>query len=577
MGCRLRIMVRPLALGLLWCAACAGAPASDGAPSPAQDASAPSMEVLAPARPVAAASHRSTRPTFVDVALAAGIDHVQATTLVEGRCARSRYCEEERMTGGVAVGDVDGDGRDDLLASRMDGPIGIYLNRGDGTFAASALTVPGLRSNGLGLADVDDDADLDLYVTTYGDGLAPNDRHHLFINDGTGTFAEDALARGAAVASARPRAGTSVAFGDYDRDGHLDLYVGEWAALLPGAVSSHARLLRNLGGGVFEDVTVAQGLHTEPCEPGQALCGVDGFAAAFTDLDDDGWLDLAIVGDFGSSRLLWNDGGAFHDGTRAAGVGTDEHGMGSTVGDFDADGDLDWFVTSIHDPERRCGVADCNWGFTGNRLYRNEGGRVFTDATDDAGVRHGSWGWGAAAFDYDNDGDLDLISAAGVDFAGSTVEDLFEDAPTFLWENDGSGRMVEVAALVGIADRRMGKGLAVLDFDDDGDLDVVVANTMDRLALYRNDGGNANGWLRVRVLEASGRPAHGARVLVFSRDRRQLREIGTTTHLLGQSEAVAHCGLGPAPGPVDLEVRFPDGTRRRLEGVEPNRTVIVRR
>ncbi len=537
----------------------------------------PTVSRAAPERTHAIAPRTNTRPSFVDVALEVGIDHVQATTLVEGSCPRSHYCEAERMTGGVAVGDIDGDGRIDLVASRMDGPIGVYFNRGDGTFEGMALNIPGLRSNGVGLADVDDDGDLDLYVTTYGDGVAPNDRNYLFINDGAGSLAEDALARGAAVASTNPRAGTSVAFGDYDRDGHLDLYVAEWAALLPQRLSLHARLLHNLGGGVFEDATVAQGLHTEPCERTRALCGVHGFAAAFTDLDADGWLDLAIVGDFGSSHLLWNDAGVFRDGTLAAGVGTEEHGMGSTVGDFDSDGDLDWFVTSIHDPERRCVSGDCNWGFTGNRLYRNDGDRVFEEVTDAAGVRHGSWGWGAAGFDYDNDGDLDLISAAGVDFAGSSVEELFEDAPTFLWENDGSGHMVEVANLVGIADRRMGKGLAVFDYDEDGDLDVVVANNMSRLALYRNDGGNTNGWLRVRAVEASGRDAHGARVVAIVGGRRHLREIGTTTHFLGQSEAVAHFGLGPSPEPVDVEVRFPDGTVRRLRGVEPNQTVIVQR
>ncbi len=572
-------MDRGFAFGLWWVVACASAPCGEDVSEALPDASdAPSVQLAAPVRAsgVELAPRTRARPVFVDVAREVGIDHVQATTLTYGSCATSVHCEAERMTGGVAVGDIDGDGIADLVASRMDGPIGIYLGGADGRFETRALDVPGLQSNGLGLGDVDDDGDLDLYVTTFGDGAPPNDRNYLFINDGSGTFADEALERGAAIASTAPRAGTSVAFGDFDRDGHLDLYATEWAPFLPGAVSAHARLLRNLGGGLFEDVTVAQGLHTDPCTRSDALCGVHGFAAAFTDLDGDGWLDLAVAGDFGTSHLLWNDAGVFREGTRPARVGTEEHGMGSTVGDFDGDGDLDWFVTSIHDPERRCASAGCYWGFTGNRLYRNDGDRRFTDVTDEVGVREGSWGWGAAFFDYDNDGDLDLVSAAGVDYAGSTVEELFEDAPTFLWENVG-GRMIEVAALVGLDDRRMGKGLAVFDYEADGDLDVVLANNMDRLALYRNDGGNRNAWLRVRVLEASGRDAHGARVVAIeSSGRRQLREIGTTTHMLGQSEAVAHFGLGPSPGPVTVEVRFPDGRVRRLEDVAPRQTLVVR-
>ena len=151
----------------------------------------------------------------------------------------------------------------------------------------------------------------------------------------------------------------------------------------------------------------------------------------------------------------------------------------STFGDIDGDGLVDWFVTSIFDPDETCEVRECNWGYTGNRLYRNEGGRVFSDATDDAGVRNGAWGWGTTLFDSDNDGDLDLVMTNGVDFPDDEVPEVDEpwndDAMRF-WRNDGRGGMTEMADAVGLTDTGSGKGLLVFDYDEDGDLDIFLVN-----------------------------------------------------------------------------------------------------
>jgi len=427
-----------------------------------------------------------------------------------------------------------------------------------------------LQSNGAAFGDIDNDGDQDLYVGVMGAaGDATNHRNYLFINDGS-SFSEQAMARGAGMGSSQDRRIFSVALGDYNRDGYLDLHATEW--LVPSA--PHSRLLRNRGAssaGYFDDVTTAAGVE---------LSGIEGFSSTFTDLDRDGWPELAVAGDFGTSRLFWNNGdGSFTDGTEAAGVGTDENGMGSALGDLDGDGDLDWFVTSIFDADETCEVHACNWGYSGNRLYRNEGGRVFSDVTDAAGVRDGAWGWGTVFFDYDNDGDLDLVMVNGIDFAETVVDTKYVDDPMRFWENDGSGVMTEKSAAVGLTDTGSGKGLLTFDYDGDGDLDLFVVNNGAGPRLYRNDGGNAKGWLRVQTVgSVSNRDGLGAWITLQALPGGpvQVREMGTAGHFLGQSERVAHFGLGDGSSPVHkVTVRWPSGTVQEFLELARDTTLVA--
>ncbi len=560
-------------------------------------------------------------PYFVDVTAASGIDYVQYQLKPQGAClldggigsssGRGQYCAPERMSGGAAAADFDNDGLVDLFVTRLDAPDILYRNVGDGRFEdrtkAAGLSDFDLRSNGALWVDIDNDGDSDLYVTTIGDT-----RFYLFINNGSGGFTEEGIERGAAVATDEVHLGYSIATGDYDRDGWLDLHITEWGSdsIISDRAPSHARLLRNRGTeapGYFTDVTMSAGVQLDGVQSqalgdpisnpmlslsdGAGLNGPFAFASAFTDLDGDGWPDLAVASDFGQSRLFWNNrDGTFTDGSVAARIGSDRNGMGSTFGDYDGDGDLDWFVTSIMDQSANCDdiliqeesarvSLGCRSNVSaGNRLYRNDGNRSFSDATDSAGVRDGGWGWGAVFFDYDNDGDLDLVMVNGMNHSATPSPSAFE--PPRLWLNGGSGQMTEIGSDSGLLHLDAGKGVLTFDFDGDGDLDLFVVNNGSTPRLYRNDGGNSNPWLRIRLVGASSnRSGVGARVSVTRRlgGPSQVREIGVRSHFLGQSEITEHFGLGPGSGEVaEVRIWWPrTGQEVVLRDVPANETIVV--
>ena len=510
---------------------------------------------------------------FTEVSQAAGIDYLQHNHIWNEGDPRNHA---SYMSGGAAAGDYDGDGFVDLYVTREDDSDILYRNLGDGTFedvtaAAGISRVTG--SNGAGWVDIDNDNDLDLYVTSIYDT-----RFYLYVNNGQGGFTEEAIARGASTEGTDTHLGYSVSFGDYDNDGFTDIHVTEWRPdmLNPDLLPSNARLLRNLGAlnpGHFEDTTDAAGVSIDGI-PG-TRDGAFGFTSRFVDFDRDGFLDLAIASDFGESRLFWNDGdGTFTDGTVAAGVGGDENGMGFATGDVNGDGLEDMFVTSIFDPQDTCiGQSTCGWGNTGNRLYLNNGDRTFTDATETSGVRDGGWGWAATFLDYDNDGDLDLVQTNGVQFPWSAIIDPYMYDQTRFWENDGTGVFVEVASSVGILDTGSGKGLLKFDYDNDGDEDIFIVNNGDRPLLYRNDGGNeANDWLSVRLRVHTDAVAATVKVQKTSTSDFITRLASYNNNFLGQDSSVVHFGLGDMQGGTVHKVIIDMGDTGvfELDAVEPN-------
>jgi hypothetical protein len=493
-------------------------------------------------------------PIFTNVTATAGLTHVQAGS-----------SGTQPMTGGAVAGDFDGDGLVDLFFTRLDRADVLYRNTGDGFVDVSAAAgfTQVLPTSGAAAGDIDNDGDLDLYVMG-----SETTRHYLYINDGAGHFSEQAVARGAAISSSGlNRRGQGVAFGDYDRDGYLDILTSDHSR--PTATSG-SRLLRNLGAadpGRFEDVTHAAGLdvYRQPLAvPDTAYR----FVPMFSDVDRDGHTDILFAADSRTSQLFWNNGdGTFTDGTLPAGVGTDKSGMGTALGDYDRDGDLDWFITAIFDTPF-LGVHP------GNRLYRNNGNRTFTDVTTAAGVRNSGWGWGAAFFDYDNDGHLDLMATDGF-ISGFTAD------PTILWRNNADGTFTDVSLASGVTDTGQGRGLLTLDYDSDGDLDVAIANYAAAPILYRNDGGNDANWLRVKTQgTVSNRDGIGAVVTVTpdlnDADEYLVWEISAGGSYLSQSETVAHFGLGDFAGRVDLvTVQWPSGILQEFTNVAVNSLLIA--
>jgi enediyne biosynthesis protein E4 len=482
------------------------------------------------------------------------------------------FCQMERFTGGVAVGDVDDDGDPDLAFSRLDGPVRLFVNAAgrfrDATAEFGLDRGEPMPTTGLAFADVDNDGDLDLAANTI---IAA--RPLLYIRDEDG-FSEQGDVRGFTPPTAALHAGYSIAPGDFDRDGFVDFYITEYlgASADDADFANDGRLLRNRGAtepGVFDDVTESAGASIAAHGP------VYAFGASFADLDGDGWADLYVTGDFGTSRLFWNDGdGTFTESTEASGVGTEENGMGSATADVDGDGDLDRFVASVFD-ERGSSIAKGgNWGATGNRLFRNDGDRTFVDVTDSAGVRDGQWGWGSVFIDSTNSGRLDLVQASGLDLLISQIATPYVAAPTRYWRQRDDLRFVDIGAASGI-DGRNARGVATLDADLDGRLDVILVGPGSAPRLYANVSESSGRSLRVVVRgRASGTDALGAVVRVRAGATTTVRTVGSVSDYLGQSESVVHIGIGGAEAIDWVEVEFP-ATGRRVRHDRPTPDSVV--
>ncbi len=498
-------------------------------------------------------------------------------SLPVGDALNGALCQLERFTGGVAVGDANQDGLVDVYVPRLDGPGRLMLADDDGfhdATAGSGLEALPEASVGAAFADIDNDGDEDLFVSTIA-----SHRYYLFVNEGSGRFTEAAQARGTALENGNIHIGYSIAVGDYDRDGFVDVYFTEYrgASGATPIAASDARLLHNRGEaqpGYFDDVTTAAGVAIERTND-----PVFAFGATFADLDRDGWQDLLVAGDFGTSHLFWNrHDGTFAEGTKAAGLGTEENGMGLAVGDVNGDGLADVMVTSIFDPRGSSFTDGGNWGGSGNRLFLGLGKRTFRDATDLAGVRNGGWGWGTAMVDTMNRGRRDLLQVSGVDFPDIPLAKPFAGGRSRLWRNDGKDGFTQVAGPAGF-DVINARGLAVLDQNRDGRLDVIAVQPGARPVLLRNTSRPAH-YLRVEVRgTSSNRDGLGAVVSVRPKRRgpSTVIEVGTGTAFLGQSERAVQVGLGTQRARVDrVQVRFPaSGKVVTMRNVKPDRTFVI--
>lgn len=494
----------------------------------------------------------------------------------------------ESMSGGVALIDYDNDGYLDIYfvnsltvemvkAKRTTKSV-LYRNNGDLTFT-DVTEKAGVGDIGWGMgaivADYNNDGFDDLYVTCVG----PN---HLLKNNGNGTFTD--VTNTAGVGDPRWSAGAS--FFDYDNDGKLDLYVANYVSFdfnnlpefgkdktcqykgvavqcgprgLPGDGDS---LYHNNGDGTFADVTKKAGV-TDPN-------GYYGMGVIASDFDEDGLIDIFVANDSTPNFLYKNQGdGTFKEIGFISGTALNENGaaqgsMGVTVADYNHDGRLDLFVTNFDDDY--------------NVLYRNDGRGSFTDVSYAAKIAAVSLpyvGWGTKFFDYDNDGWVDLFVANG---------HVYPQIPSFqqrnfVHKNRRDGTFTEVAEQLGapFKEKRTGRGAAFGDLDNDGDVDVVLNNLGGSGQLLRNDGGNANNSVLIKVVGVkSNRSGVGAMVKVVAGTLTQKDEVRSGDSYISQSDQRLHFGLEKRTRIDLIEVRWPSGVIDKVTGANVNKILTIK-
>jgi hypothetical protein len=493
-----------------------------------------------------------------------------------------RQCDPERSSSGAAAVDVNGDGLEDIVFTRIyDHPL-LYLNEskiGDPRFreatAGSGFELLEASTNGVGFADIDKDGDQDVFLTTLAGKQA-----YLMVNDGKGVFSEEADKRGVAMIDGRPHSGMGVAFGDYDLDGWIDIHTNEWqsADVSVYGVASHARLFRNLGAdgkpGTFVDVTEAAGAKME-----SKIDYVYSFSSSFTDFDGDGYPDLKVASDFDTSKFFWNNGdGTFTNQTYESGLGGEENGMGLAVGFHGPDQDPVMFLTSIR---ARPGCDDgARLLRTGNRLYRYAGDRKFEDITDLAGVRNSSWGWGTTLVDATNSGSQDVVSAAGMAITWETNAECYAHDPLRYWRNDGTGVYSEQSSEVGVTGDEPSKGVLYFDADRDGKTDLFVTRDAATPLFFHNQTENVGAWLDLKVVGTTTNiDGTGAVVTVRGVEGGAIQKgiVGTIGSFLTQDSRLMRFGFGNLQANIaEVTVEFPaSGRRVTLTDVEPNQLLVV--
>jgi enediyne biosynthesis protein E4 len=539
------------------------------------------------AQPRGKPSGRPFSSRLTDVASQAGLTN----PVVYGGVDTKHYILE--VVGcGVAFIDYDNDGWQDLFVlsgTRLDGdPAGatnrLYKNNRNGTFT-DVTEQAGLRRTGWASAvtvgDYDNDGFDDLYITYYG-------RNVLYRNNGNGTFTD--VTEKAGLAQEAVRYGSGCTWVDYDRDGHLDLFVATYLNTtlekLPkpgenpdctwkgmpvncgprGLPTGYVQLFRNNGDGTFRDVSRESGVAT--------ASGSYPMTAVAADFDNDGWPDIYVACDSTASWLFRNQ----HDGTfreeglqRGAALsedGLEQAGMGIGVGDYDLDGSLDIVKTHFSDDT--------------NVLYRNDGKGNFDDFTLRAGlgVETRFVGWGAGIVDLDNDGHPDLFLVTG-----SVYPEIEQKVPAYpfrtprlVFRNLGDGRFEEFIdeAGPGVAAAHTSRGCAFGDFDNDGDMDVIVINMNEPPSLLRNDVTGGGHWLKVLLVGAqSNRSAIGARVTARYGGRIQAQEVMAQASFYSANDRRLHFGLGPATA-ADLTIRWPTGATETVPNVAADHLVVIR-
>jgi len=549
---------------------------------------------------------------FTDITAAAGLARALN---VSGRPDNKQFILEE-MGCGAAFFDYDNDGWLDIFlvnGTSFDPKVRdarptsyLFHNNRDGTFT-DVTAKAGLTHSGWGQAccigDYDNDGFDDLFVTYWGPSTGSGQgRNVLYHNNGDGTFTD--VADKAGVAGSGGRWGAGCCFLDFDRDGHLDLFVASYVNFDPekaprpgdspycryndipvpcgplGFAGGTNLLYRNRGDGTFADVSEASGI-ARPRGPSSMVfvssnwraSGSYGMGAAAADFDNDGWPDIYVACDTAPSLFYRNNhDGTFREIAVPAGCAFDEHGvalagMGAGVGDYDADGWLD--------------IVRTNFSEQVTTLYRNYGGAFeVTSIRAGLGINRKHVGFGVDFFDFDNDGWSDIFIANGHVY--SQIADrklhLTYREPKILYRNLGNGRFEDVSAQAGaaITAENIGRGCAFGDFDNDGDVDIIISNLDGPPTLLRNDGGNRNTWILIKCVGTrSNRSAIGTRVTVTTADHSQIAEVMSGSSYYSQNDLRLHFGLGGATRAGSVELAWPSGVKETFRDLAANQLFVI--
>lgn len=532
--------------------------------------------------------------TFVDVAAYAGL----RDATVYGGLEQKKYIIETNGSG-VAFLDYDNDGWVDILllnGMRLEGfpkgkdpTIKLYRNQRNGTFS-DVTSKAGLKSAGWGSAicagDYDNDGYEDFFLTYWGKNV-------LYRNKGNGTFID--ATQTASLDTKGTRWGSGCTFVDYDRDGKLDLFVANylkfdletapepgkganctWKGIPvncgPKGLPTDSNLLyHNNGNGTFADVSDKSGV--------AKVQGRYSMTAVTTDFNNDGWPDIYVACDSTASTLYRNNrDGTFTDvaletGTAYNEDGQAQAGMGVAIGDYNGDGLLDIFKTHFADDLPM--------------LYKNSGREFFEDASRAAGFDHTRYvEWGTGFADFDNDGWPDIMIVTGNVYP--EVEKFFKEypnrGPRLVYRNLGNGRFKEVTAQTGsgVLTAKSSRGCAFGDFDNDGDIDVLVMNMNEPPTLLRNDYINPqhrgiNNWLKVKLIGTkSNRSAIGARVQVRSGNHLQTQEVTSQSSYYSHNDLRLHFGIATNRKVDALEIRWPNGQTERIADLPANQIVAIK-
>jgi tetratricopeptide (TPR) repeat protein len=553
-------------------------------------------------------------PVFTDITRAAGFTNTHHKPILDRQLDNINSWVSS-VGAAAAAADFDGDGWMDVYVtdSRQGFPNHLYRNNGNGTFTDVApkagLAFVNTDAKGASMdcvwGDYDNDGRPDLYLVRWG-------TDSLYRNNGDGTFTEvtDKLFKKRDGSPGIDWAnGCAAIFLDYDLDGRLDIYVGNyfdefdlWHLKTTKIMHDDFEKARNAGrnflyhqngDGTFTERGHALGID----DPGWTL------AVGSADVNNDGWPDIYVADDFGPDQLFLNNKQGGFTNVTATAIGFDsKKGMNIDFGDMDGDGWLDMYVANITTSE---------YLQEGNMLWHNngigpDGNITFTDIALETGTYDGGWGWGAKFFDYDLDGDLDVIGVNGFisagkgnywyDLASWTVKGHeVADAKNWpaigdrsfsgyekdrFWENQGNYAFRERAAELGVASERDGRGVVCFDFDNNGTLDLFVANQDAPPNFYRNDLKTTNHWLMVKLVTDPAtkvnRDALGTRLTLITPSGRQIREHNGGKCYCGQSDPREHFGLGQDARANFLEIRWPDGGLQYIENLAADRLITVK-